>query len=680
VIPFPLSLLGSLLMAAGAAAPAGQGGRLCVAADCRTGNDPAAISFPAASAERSAVWLSGDEGVVEVLRITAGSSTVRTDRGVATTVRVIAEGRPPSLRYTLRDGASTWTWSSARRSFTLRRPAGATKLLVEADGYRSVEREAAPSLLIVMRKAPVVSGFVMEDKTGLPIAGVRILGPKGDRLATSDVQGRFRAAFTADWPPHVRISAVDFAERIIPLPAAAADTELPPIRLSEGGGILVKLLPPLGGERVWWQLLAGDSRKVAVREGIADGGVREFSIDMVARGRYQLAVKGEDPLQQFALPVTVAERVAAAAEVQIASAVLRLRVTSAGKPADGAQIQLKHAAGWTATMKTDERGEAAHEMWQRGDVSVVLRRPPAIHMWAANKTIDQDVIEWIIEASTTTLRGHVFDSKKNTPVEGAVVVLNESFSKDNRMSVDARTDGLGAFEFSNVPPGTHRLSVLKTGYTEAQIMVQTSQDDTVIERDLQIAALDTRALLVVDERGLPLPSTPVIVMDAEGIRRVGDTDLEGKMHLPLAAPSRGATIFVLPRSGSFAVRRLPGGATGAQDAITIRVMDGSASLAIRARSSDGQPITGVPVFFRVDGTFVPVKVFEFMVNLQGLPMATNRDGELLYPRLPPGQYDLWPIGNRDDYAALSSAAPPPPAASVRLTPGRQQVDLRFDRK
>lgn len=655
-------------------------GKLCVDGDCRPGNDPAAISFAPVPTDRSAVWVSGDGSIVEVFRIPAGRSTVHTDRGATTKVRVAAEGSPPSVRYTLREERSNWVWSSDRRSLTLHRPAGAATLLVEADGYRTVERDVAPSLLVVMRKAPVLSGLVAEEKTCLPLAGVRILDPKGDLLATTDAHGRYRKAITADWPAHIRVSAAQFAERILLLPTAAADTDLPVIRLSEGGGILVKLLPPLGAERVSWQLFAGESRTMPVREGGTDPGVSAFSIDRVAPGRYQLIIRGDDALQQFGVPVNVAERVASTVDVQIAPAVVRLRVTSGGKPAGGAEVQLKHAAGWSGRTKTGERGEADLELWQRGSVSVVLRRPPAINMWAASRVVDQDVVEWEIDASTTTLRGRVLESRNDSPVEGAMVVFNESFSKDNRMSIDARTDGQGAFEFTNVPPGAHRLSVLKPGFAEAQLMIQTSQEDVIVERELRITKLDTRALLVIDERGLPIPSAPVVVMDSEGIRRVGDTDAEGKMRLPLAAPARGATIVVLPRTGSFALRRLPAGGAAEQDTITIRVQDGTATLAVRARSSDGQPISGVPVFFRVDGMFVPVKVFEFMVNLQGLPMATNADGELRFPRLPPGQYDLWPIGNREDYAALTSAAPPPPAASVRLARGEQQVELRFNRK
>ena len=94
--------------------------------------------------------------------------------------------------------------------------------------------------------------------------------------------------------------------------------------------MLVTLQPPLGGEEVHWQVRRAEGME-PVREGAVAAGQREFSIDRISPGRYQLLVMGNGPLQRFAVPATVTDGDATSVQIHIEPSALSIRVTMAAR-------------------------------------------------------------------------------------------------------------------------------------------------------------------------------------------------------------------------------------------------------------------------------------------------------------------------------------------------------------
>lgn len=680
----PLSVATTLWVVAATAGASATNhtARLCMAEACSPAVSVEVARVAPSSLRRTAVWIAADDSHVAAVDIEPDATVLRVDGEVTTQIRLASAEPPREVRFTLTDGQSKWRWTASQppRRFVLRRPGKARMLVIESDGYRKVERELnGTATTLVLQRLPTIAGDVVDALSGQPIKGARIVLPSGDQLATTDGHGKFHVLVDGAWPRSLRVIVAGRADRIIEVPKAPADTDLQTIRMSEGGGIVVTLEPPLGSEEIHWQVRRGESNE-PLREGVVAAGIRDFSINRVSPGRYQLVVRGNGPLQQFAAPATVKDGEAAQIPVRIEPAALRMRVSMGGTPLQDATIDLTHRdGGWSTKLRTDSNGEANEEIWQRGTVSALVSHPPTVLVWPAERSIEQDRVEWDIGISTTRIHGRVVETATGEPVGGAFVRLGESYGRDSRLLMTTKSGGDGSYEFVAVPTGDHLLIATKEGYTENKVSVTAAATDDTIDRDVLIARLDVRPVIIVDHHGLPIPSAVVLTVDQRGIHEAAESDAEGKLMLPLFADTGRTTIFVLPRTGSIGIRRLDSQEMRSPETLTIRVSEGTASLEVHAQTADGAPLRTL-VFLRIDGVILPPTVFERWANLQGLPLFTDAAGQVVYPRLPAGQYDLWLIANRADHDAVLSANRPPPAATIRLTNGREVVTARFERK
>lgn len=591
-----------------------------------------------------------------------------------------SDGAKATMSFALRCGELSWTWET-RRGFELRHPGGACTLAIRAADYKPVQIPLPPTgkLLMTLQRMPVVSGVITDAQTSTPIAGADVLLPDGSAFAVSDADGRFRVAVDDKWPAALRVVAPGRATKLVPLPKIVADSELA-IVLSRGGAIALTLAPPLGEEPVTWEVRRADASGGAERTGTLDAGQNAASIESLEPGAYRVIVKGEGPLQRAAVPVTVRDGDVAAAEIRIDPAVLELDVRFGGAVLGNAELQLwldDHL--WESAVTVDADGRAREEIWQRGRYTALVKKLPQVAISRAAREITGDgLTTWRIDVPDRTIRGRVTDDA-GEPVARAHVELRSTAPDRVGLLTQAVTAADGTFEFKAVAEGAYVLKASRDGYQPRETPPLPLLAETSIEtRDLVLQRTAGREVRVVNAHGHPVRDAMIYLNTQNGTRRVAVTDDHGRAPLPLAAHEAGL-LFAVPRSGSIGIARFRSLNEAERGHIDVRVPDGTASLEIRAESTDGEPLARLVFDMAIDGTILPTVVMEGLVNHQGMPMSTGSDGRIVLARLPPGRYQLWPLASRADYLAVRSASPPPPAVNVMLTPGHHTASFKFER-
>ena len=642
----------------------------------------ASLLLTAAVAAAPVIRISPDQSVVTAV---ASEAELDDEALLVNQVSVLtSDGAKVKAAYTLRCGDSTWTWES-RRTFELRRSAPHCTLSIRADGYRTAESALPGPRGKVMRhleRLPVLSGVVRDAQASTPLAGADILLPDETILATTDENGRFRVAVEQKWPSAVRVNAPGRAAKLVPVPKIVADTELT-IAVSRGGTIALKVAPPLGEEPLKWEVRHADAGQnaVAERKGSLAAGQTESAIEALDPGAYHVVVMGEGPLQRIAVPVTVRDGEISSAEARIEPAVVEFEIRFGDGPLGNATADIRFGDRlWQSSVTTDADGRATEEIWQRGRYAATVQRLPEVRASVARREIAKDgVNSWTIVVADRKLVGRVTDDD-GRPISGASVFLRATNVESSTVGMRLETRADGKFEFSALPEGTYRLSVSHEAYqtleTPAFPVVAETRNET---RDLVLKRTAGREARVVTPRGAPVPNAAVFVSTQNGSRTVGFTDEQGRLPLPLSAHEAGL-VFVLPRTGSIAMARFQALAEASHGHVEVRVPDGTASLEVRATSTEGEAIGGLSFLIAMDGVLLPPEVLTGLANYQGLPLKTSGDGRLTLTRLPPARYEVWPLTNRADYEAVRSAAPPPAPVNILLTPGHHTARLEFKPK
>ena len=541
---------------------------------------------------------------------------------------------------------------------------GDCKLAVRAAGYKNID-EPLSSGAVYLHRLPVISGSVIDGVTRAPLAGAQIILPSSELLATTDESGRFRASVDGPWPSRLRVEFPGRAPRLVDVPKTVADADLPVV-LSAGGNVLVNLAPPLGQESVRWEARRVDENERVVAGEVA-AGQSMLTINALDPGAYHIVFSGEGPLQRLVVPVVVAEAAIVEGVAQIEPARLTIEVLRAGQPVPNAEVEMI-SNGWHSNLVADENGQVIEEIWQRG------RYLAALESWSDWKTLDSgdEKLVWTLDVPDRVIRGRVADAATGKPLARVMVLLE---MKQHKRRADTAADG--TYEFKMVPPGDYTLRVLADGYRPLRTPPQFLADETHLEmRELLLQPNSGHVLRAITALGIPIASAAVFVSSRNGTRAAGMTGVDGRVTLPLEFDEAGA-VFVLPPSGSFGVTRFSSMADVGSEEIVVTVPDGVASLEILARTTEGEPLGGMPFTMRVSGVLIPMAVKEAMNRYQGVPLASDANGRMLLSRMPPGRYEIWPLASRDDLRAVASAAPPPAPVNVMLMPGHQVATMVF---
>ena len=238
----------------------------CIQQRCQPVNEIPGTVAPSDTV-RDFVWISSDLKQIATGTIQPGANVLSlpaASQHHKLAPRLSDGSTRATLDFELRCQDLTWKWTVTRvpvPGVDLRHPGSGCTLLLKSNGYRSVERQLRDVEVgnVFLQKMPIVSGTVIDAVTAIPLRDARVYLPNGDSLAVTDRKGNFRAPVADVWPQFIRVAMAGYARRTVLLPKAVADTELS-VRLSKGGSLTIRLVPPLGQEDVVWEvrrLLAG---------------------------------------------------------------------------------------------------------------------------------------------------------------------------------------------------------------------------------------------------------------------------------------------------------------------------------------------------------------------------------------------------------------------------------------
>ena len=169
-----------------------------------------------------------------------------------------------------------------------------------------------------------------------------------------------------------------------------------------------------------------------------------------------------------------------------------------------------------------------------------------------------------VDPLTSSIQGHVTTADTGAPIRGAEVRL----SMDGRFSRLVTTNGEGRFEMRNLPAGTYKLIVSKTGFITLEFgQRRPFESASTITLGEGQSATGNVALIrggaifgrVLDQFGDPSVGTRVQVLRlADGRRRPASAPASAPAIRP-TTPARFASTVCLP--ATITLRRAPGSST-----------------------------------------------------------------------------------------------------------------------
>ncbi|MBV8515877.1 MAG: carboxypeptidase regulatory-like domain-containing protein [Acidobacteria bacterium] len=684
-----MMLLSALVLLAAsslaAPAPAPVAGEVCVFAgtrqlECRT---TSARRFELPRKDGSSfVWHDRAWTELALGSLTTSQSVVDLDardwRGHAVALRVLGDEPPESATLTFANVDATLTpkaIASLRRLWLprLSLPGTAGTLLLSAphfrDASRNVKNDTEGLGTLALQPLPSLRGIVVNADDNQPRGDATIVSPSNETLARAGIDGRFRAWIENDWPPFVRVSAPGRATLQLAIPKVVADADLGTIALNAGGALHVTLdeTAPLD-----LRVLRRNGRtwdEVAARTHVS--GATELA--QLEAGSYAVVVRGDGPLQRLALETNVREGETTELPVKIEPAELNVfvRGQEPGKPVTIALGPSNQT--WQTSIATDNDGRATTELWQRGEYVGWITADGTMLPRVA--TLDgAQRIEWTIDLPHATLEGHVVDDA-NQPVSGAEVQLDthaEGAASTQRVET---TDAAGHFAFERVATGTQTLTATAEGHLPATTSLLFGSGEQRESVTLRMRNGVARTLQIVDANGAPAADATVV--DESGFENERHTDANGFVTFTLSAGEQ-KTLYVLPRSGSFAIVDVSGDAKNASTPLRVVVPAGVAAIRVAAQTTGGAPMTNVAFALRVGGRMLSPMIRSVMSNRAGIPIRTGDDGSALLVAVPAGVYELWPYFTGDQLRAILAGTTPPEARIV-AQPGLNQVAFRFER-
>lgn len=658
-------------------------GTFCVDGDCRPAATRPARIAPAAHA-RTFVWIDADRKKAVAGSIAAQEARVVERPGVSHDVTVqLADTPAAPVPVTLELVSAQRTWSftidvQAKHALALTHPACECTIRAKAAEYRVAEGAPGDSTLL-LRPFPVLTGVVVDASTGSPLSGTEVAAGEAKSVTRED--GAFRIVVEGDWPSSLRVRHPARALKQVAVPKVVASVELPPVRLTIGGALDVKIGPPIGGrDALSWELRRGDTQAALTRSGEIAPGTTDVRIDSLDPGAYRLHISGSEPLQRYSTQVRVTEGNTTETTIAVTPLVLEGAVTFDGAPLPSPSIELRpHGNAWVAKLTAGEDGRFVEELWQPGSYHFSVSREPEVRVWGTERDVEGDErVQVELQVPNRRIRGRVTDARSGSPVGDAVVVARAKFGRNVTIDVRSQTSADGAFEFTGIEAGEVTLTARKTGYRfDRPVSFTIGEDEPLHVESLALHALPVqRTILVTDARGIPLASAVVLAPgDGGALTPVASTDGNGRATVHLGDEDERRMVFVIPASGSFGFAPLAADESGI---VRVRVRD-DASLDLRMESTGGEPIPRIYVRMRIDGIAIPSEVLEHMTHMHGTALTSDASGRIAYSRLPPGQYELTPLVNRGDQRKGIAATPPPPAR-VAVLPGAQTVVMKFEAK
>jgi hypothetical protein len=647
------------------------------------------------------VWRSESNAFLWIGRQQPPQSAVQFDQGSAArlTLRIVISNRDDGIAAVVKlvdRSRATWVLpfsiATLNQLRTISVPLGRYDLTIDVPGYwpevlRGIGvRRGITTVVPTIRLIPLprMSGVVRDGKSGEPIGGASIEMANGDSSTVTDASGQFSLSFTSS--SYLTIRAHGYANRDVAVPAARGDLSLPAIYLSSGGRLRATVQRECTANcestaivyrRRDEEIPARRWKEVARRT--SSGANAHYVFEGLDDGSYAFLLEGRGPLQKHVTYFAIHGDETSEQSTAVYDRTLKGTITLGSSPLSKAAIILSNdQLLWSARVETDEKGDYATAIWDDGVWTMRIEAPHETEPYFAVRNLS-DVAEqfWDVAIPLRFIDGVVLDADSNDPVPGAHVV-DEVASSGARFTA---TDADGKFRFAMVGVGGHALHVESPGYLDSSpIRIELNQSDA---HDLKFRISHGTLIhfRVIDENGNPLPSIELYDWVGDmGIENRSPylTDAWGMTAIPVGKGKQKPVYVINRRSGSFAFAVAdPSLSTSINKPMDVKLAPAIASLALRTTTHD-LPIVGVQFLVRVNGTFLPPRMWDIATGVNGLtPTMTGLDGRLAIPHLPPGTYEFWPYRDLSELRRLFSSIYVVPPKRATLAPGVNVVDIEI---
>lgn len=518
---------------------------------------------------------------------------------------------------------------------------------------------------IRLARAPVARGIVRRSD-GKPLAGAVIRAGESE-LARSDARGVFVAEIPEPRPDALLVSAHGWGTKVIPLPGGDVDVVAPPLTMRKASSLAVTVEREPSPVEVTLQRWDDDQRvDVAHRHLARDAASVAF--DDLDEGTYAVIVRGVGPLAIAATKLNVAAGERRRASIAVRPQQVDWTASLGEKPLAGITLAFSsNALHWRAEVTTDAAGRFAAELWQPGPVLVTARGGPLSAPFTINAELRPGHFDFVIP--DRQVRGRLLDRDSGRGVPGAFVFLRSTHGTV-RTNPRTTTAADGSFLFNAVAPGEQHLTSLAPGFLIPDpVDFTTREGDPPHSLDIVLDSGAPHALRIFLHDGRPAAGAELVAAVGDAIRAISSADADGRATVPMPRDAE-AKIYVIPREGTFAVVD--------RDADHVTLRPPSSSLRIVARALDGTPLAGIAMLMSYDGRVIPPSVAQRISRMQGLPLITNDEGELVLRNIPPGWYEFWPYRGEEEAHALLLSMPEAPIA-LNVKTGENAVAVDFQR-
>jgi hypothetical protein len=372
-----------------------------------------------------------------------------------------------------------------------------------------------------------------------------------------------------------------------------------------------------------------------------DALTRRVQFDAVAPGRYVVLAKGAADSLRVGTRVEVVNAPMPPLQMQLMPFQLRVRIRSDEEELSEGGLLLRHLDGlWEARAQLDG-GSTTLPMWQGGTIAATFAWRGRVP-FRQKRTIEPIDGEWSIDLAKMRVEGRVIDADTCAPVPNAGVALDMSSAEHYHLSVSTKAGDDGSFDFAPVIAGQHRIRAAAKGYPPSEAVYEFDESEEIHTLTIALQRKPMTMLTVFDSRGTPLGQTDVFVFRGSTSVAFGRTSADGTMPVYID-DGEEQTIFAVPRNGSFGIARIRSG-TPAQ---TLTVPPPSARLVIRTESAKHDPIADIVVDLRFNGQMLPFEIQEALMA-RGAITASRSDGRIVFPNMPAGTYEIWPLNAPDE--------------------------------
>jgi hypothetical protein len=429
---------------------------------------------------------------------------------------------------------------------------------------------------------------------------------------------------------------------------------------SQNASIVVTVDRTHATEALHVDLLQGGAEVLSTRD--LASSAREARFDNLAPGVYRIVLRGRGALERLSARAVLGSGDTLRIELAPKPRAATIRVIRAGKPLDGATVELAHEEhGWRSRVAANEETT----LWEPGMFEIAVRGAGLVTPHAGR--IELGAGTTTIDVPSGSIGGFVRDTA-GAAIPRAMVVLSTTH---NGLTTTVRTksDAMGRFDFTAVAAGRQTLRADAPGFLWLEPVTFEANER---ELDLVLDRGRSRTVSVMASDGTPVSGAFIAATNNASISATAITGDDGRAIV--ATPAGGATLFVVPKDGSFAIRRI-----GADEArVRVDVPPAAASLEVAMLTTAGAPISEVSVLLRYNGELVPPDVSRELERRQRLRLITDSEGRIQLARVPRGTYELWPYRSQEEADALvASASAIEAPANVNVVTGENRVTLRF---